>query len=114
MSKRSKRSTELVRADGATKPGELRQFVTPLISLEQQVGGHVIHALQQPETVAVLTTVVPGPNGSQCIVSVGLNADHMEDVQQILAESRLPENERVPCVGFHCFTQPKDGSSHAS
>jgi hypothetical protein len=108
MARKTSKSSDL-----AKKAGELRQVVTPLVSLEQQVGAHVIHALQQQDTVAVLTTVMPGPNGSQCIVSVGLNADRMDDVQQLLAESQLPEVERVPCVGFHCFVQPKDDNGYA-
>ena len=97
----------------AAPDNALRQHITPLISIERQVGAHVIHALQQEHTVAVLTTVVPGPDGSQCIVSVGLNADHMEDVQQLLADSQQIE-PRVPCVGFHCFVQPPGEPPHAS
>jgi hypothetical protein len=101
------------RSEEALAASAPRQFVTPLISLEHQVGAHVIHALQQDSTVAVLTTVMSGPGGSQCIVSVGLDAARMEQVQQLLAESTSDEVPRVPCVGFHCFLPPKAGANDA-
>lgn len=80
--------------------------VTHLQSTEQQVGGHVIAALQQPGSVAVLTTVIPRPDG-QSIVSVALDEQTLGQVQDLLANSpNVEELPRVPCVGFHCFLNP--------
>ena len=82
--------------------------VTHLQTTEQQVGGHVINALQQPNTVAVLTTVVPRADG-QSIVSVGLDEATLEQVRELLAEAPNVEDlPRVPCIGFHCFLKKRD------
>jgi len=83
------------------------QLVTRLVPMEEQVGRHVIMSLQQPNTVAVITTVAPGEGGAQNIVSVGLNEDLLDQVQDLLAESSAEELPRVPCVGFHCFLPQK-------
>jgi len=86
---------------------QLKQFVTTIKNAEQQVGEHVIASLQQPNTVAILTTVVMGADGQQRIVSVGLNDERLAEVQKLLqqaAEQREPEE---PCVGFHCMVKPK-------
>ncbi|MCI0363279.1 MAG: hypothetical protein L0219_05310 [Phycisphaerales bacterium] len=91
------------KGEGAIPDGALKQYVTPLVAMEAQVGGHVIHALQQENTVAVLTTVVPGPTGAQCIVSVGLDAERMDQVQELLSASQTKAQEGIPCVGFHCL-----------
>jgi hypothetical protein len=80
----------------------LPQFVTPLASLEHQVGTHVIGALQHPGTIAVLSTVVAGGDGSQQIVSIGLDADRFVEVQELLSASMEDQKRRVQCMGFHC------------
>src|SRR5690606_36027312 len=94
-------------ADAPEAPSSSPQFITRLASIEEQVGVHVIHALQQENNVAVVTTVVPGVDGGQYIVSVGLDAEIFARVQHVLEEANeaLP---RVPCVGFHCFLPTKD------
>ena len=38
-------------------PKQMVQFVTTIKNAEQQVGEHIIRALQHPKTVAVVTTV---------------------------------------------------------
>jgi hypothetical protein len=83
-------------------PEQPGMVVTHLQSTQQQVGGHVIEALQQQGTVAVLTTVVPGADG-QSIVSVGLDEATLERVRELLANTNVEELPRVPCLGFHCF-----------
>jgi hypothetical protein len=83
------------------------QFVTVLTPMEQQVGVHVINALQHPETVAVLTTVAVGQDGLQRIVSVGLDPAMMEQVQQLVVQAREERTKRVPCVGFHCVLEDR-------
>lgn len=85
------------------QPGMARQFVTPIKSIEQQVGEHVIGALQQEQTVGVLTTVVIAADGGQRIISVGLDTNQLERVNELLCEAPEPESNQVPCVGFHCF-----------
>jgi len=90
----------------------LPQFITPLASLEQQVGGHVITALQHPGTIAVLSTVVAGMDGSQQIVSIGLDPGRFSEVQDLLAASMEDQKRRVKCMGFHCqFVDEDDEKS---
>ncbi len=90
--------------EGAGHP----RFVTSLAPVEQQVGVHVIRALQAPETVAVLSTVTMGPDGHQRIISVGLDDALLEQVRGLLAEASEERTERVPCVGFHCRLEDRD------
>jgi hypothetical protein len=85
------------------QPGLARQYVSPIKSIEQQVGEHVIGALQQEQTVGVLTTVVVGTDGGQNIMSVGLDTNQLESVNQLLSQVSEPQESHVPCVGFHCF-----------
>ena len=88
--------------------GGLLQFVTPLTPIEQQVGVHVINALQHPETVAVVTTVAMGRDAQQHIISIGLDQELMEQVQELLHEAKEERTQRVPCVGFHCVLQDRE------
>jgi len=87
---------------------QLKHFVTHIRSAEEQVGQHIITALQDEQTVAVLTTVVVSPEGGQHIVSVGLDPEMMGNVQDFLTEAEAKRDEEVPCVGFHCFVKYKD------
>lgn len=86
---------------------QIKHFVTQIRSAEQQVGEHIITALQDPATVAVLTTVVIGPEGGQHIVSAGLDPETLEEVQNMLAKAQQERREETPCVGFHCFVKRK-------
>ena len=97
---------------------QIKQFVTQIRSAEHQVGEHIITALQDPDTVAVLTTVVIGPEGGQHIVSAGLDPETLEEVQKMLVKAEEDRHEDIPCVGFHCFLKRKpkkeaDGDSQA-
>jgi hypothetical protein len=83
-------------------PDGMPQFVTKLAPLEEQVGMHVIAALQHPKTFAVLTTVAADGSGSQQIVSIPLDANRFEQIQKLLAASQPARKQRVQCVGFHC------------
>lgn len=87
---------------------QIKRFVTQLKSAEVQVGEHIIVALQDPSTVAVLTTVVVAPDGGQRIVSAGLDPELLEQVQSLLDKAEDERDEEVPCVGFHCFVKRKD------
>jgi hypothetical protein len=87
--------------------GDLPQFVSVLTPVEQQVGLHVLGALQHPETVAVLTMIAGGGDGQQRVVSVGLNPERLAQVQQLLMEESEDRKKRVPCIGFHCRLEDK-------
>jgi len=86
---------------------QMVQFVTTIKSPVQQVGEHIISALQHDDTVAVLTTVVKGPNGEQQVISAALNPDLMDQVQRLLVQAEEERVKEEPCVGFHCLTKPK-------
>lgn len=90
-------------------PEQIRTLITPLRTLEQQVGAHVVAALQTENTVAVVTAVVNTPDG-QRIVSAALDPVQMANVQQMLGEAAQQRDEEIPCVGFHCFLKPKGQS----
>lgn len=87
---------------------QLKHFVTQIRSAEEQVGQHIINALQDEETVAVLTTIVVAPDGGQHMVSVGLDPETMGQVQEFLVEAENKRDEEVPCVGFHCYVKYKN------
>jgi hypothetical protein len=100
-----------------SNPGEIeaidkaegpRQFISRLMPIDVQVGQHVIQSLQQPNTVAVLTTVIPDAGGGQNIVSVPLDEPMLDQVRAMLLECDVDEPPRVPCIGFHCFLPPRD------
>ena len=74
----------------------------PFNSVIEQVGQHVINALSQDETVAVLTTIT-GSNSGRQVVSIPLTQAMLNSVQHYLVEvDESPTPEAVPCVGFHC------------
>lgn len=92
----------------AEQTPERPHFVTPLTPVEHQVGAHVISALQHEATVAVLTTVMQGPNGQQNVVSIGLDPHTTSQVQGLIAHADRKQKQRVPCIGFHCFIDDDD------
>lgn len=94
--------------------GQIQQFITEIKSAETQVGEHIITALQDPDNVAVITTVVIGPDGKQRIVSAALNPGMMQEVQKLLIDAQREREEDVPCVGFHCYTRPRNRSQDES
>ena len=100
-------------AQGRVKPADqvdthkIAQFVTTIRNAEQQVGEHIIRSLQHPGTVAVITTVVVGPDGQQRVVSAALNPQRLQQVQEILSAAEDEREQEEPCVGFHCLVKPK-------
>ncbi len=90
---------------------QIRQFVTRIKSAEQQIGEHIITALQADGTVAVLTAVVVGPDGGQRIVSAALDPNILQQVQLLLADAQTQRDEEIPCVGFHCLLKRKESSA---
>ncbi len=87
---------------------QIKQFVTQIKSAEHQIGEHILTALQDPETVAVLTAVVVGTDGTQSIVSAALEPEILEQVQRLLRDAEDKRDEEVPCIGFHCLLKRKD------
>jgi hypothetical protein len=78
-------------------------LVTNLRPIAHQVGDHVLAALEQDETVAVLTTVTSSRNGQQ-VVSIPLTSEHVQQVHILIEEIHESDDpEQVPCVGFHCL-----------
>ncbi len=91
---------------------EIAHFVTTIKNAEQQVGEHIIQALQHADTVAVLTTVALGPDGQQRVISASLDPKRMQQVQEILREAGEEREEEEPCIGFHCLVKPKKPGSN--
>ncbi|MDX1927063.1 MAG: hypothetical protein SFV81_11125 [Pirellulaceae bacterium] len=86
---------------------QVARFVSKIKNIEHQVGEHVVQALQQPDTVAVLTTIVVGPSGDQHIVSAALNPTKMAQINALLQEAVEERVDDEICLGFHCLLQPK-------
>jgi uncharacterized protein (DUF111 family) len=86
---------------------QMVQFVTTIKNAEQQVGEHIIQALQHKNTVAVITTVAMGTDGRQRVISAALDPQRMQQVQEILQAAEEEREEEEPCVGFHCLVKPK-------
>ena len=79
-----------------------RTLATPLVPLAQQVGNHVMGALSQTDTVAVISTITGSRTGQQ-VVSMTLTAEQMGMVNQILQQvEESEEPAEIGCVGFHC------------
>ena len=87
---------------------KLQQMVVPIKSPATQVGESIVYALQQDNTVAVITTVVVGPDGGQHVVTAALNPSLMGEVQQLLARAAQERVEEEPCMGFHCLVRDKN------
>ncbi len=87
---------------------QIKHFVTQIKSSEHQVGEHIIGALKDPDTVAVLTAVVIDPSGGQRIVSAALDPDMLVQVQEILHRAEKERAEEIPCVGFHCLLRHRE------
>ena len=86
---------------------QLRQMIAPIKSPATQVGESIVHALQQDNTVAVITTVVVGPDGGQHVVTAALDPELMSEVQMLLARASVEREDDEPCMGFHCLVRPK-------
>ncbi|MEO1527177.1 MAG: hypothetical protein AAFX06_17190 [Planctomycetota bacterium] len=87
--------------------GQVQQFMTVIKNPAEQVGEHIITALQQPDTVAILTTVAVGPDGKQRVISAALDPARMRQVQELLSAASEEREIEEPCVGFHCMVKPK-------
>ena len=63
-------------------PEQPQIVATPIVKMTEQVGQNVLQALNQPETVAVLSTIVPGVQADR-IVSVPLSPRQLGEVQAL-------------------------------
>ena len=84
----------------------LTPLVTQLAPITEQVGTHVLQALQDAETVAVLTTVVAGFPADR-VVSLPLTNAQLASVQKLLMQVQAEpapqtEEEEARCIGFQC------------
>ncbi len=86
---------------------QIAQFVSTIRNAEEQVGRHIIEALQHDDTVAVITTIAASPDGKQRVISAALSPKRLKQVQEILQSATLEREEEEPCVGFHCLVKPK-------
>ncbi len=86
---------------------QVARFVSKIKNLDQQIGEHVVQALQHADTVAVLTTIVVGPSGDQHIVSAALNPTKMAQINELLQEAVEERIDDEICLGFHCLLKPK-------
>jgi hypothetical protein len=87
----------------ATAPKGPPTLVTDLSPITEQVGTHVLNALQEDECVAVISTIVPGFPTDR-VVSVPLNSNQMANIGAILNEvvDEPDGPEDRPCIGFQC------------
>lgn len=90
-------------------PKKTSQYVTRLQTIERQVGEHVLAALEDPEAVAVLTTIASGLRADR-VVSVPLDGHQVADITQILAQAQTePEEEEEDTpIGFHIVLETED------
>lgn len=87
--------------DDDTEPG-LTTYATSIVTIEQQIGAHVIRALSHEGAAGVLTVAQPGPTG-QRLVSIPLDGHMFGAIQKLIAQNQAAQRPReVPCIGFHC------------
>jgi len=98
------------RATPTTLPVAPQIVASPIIKMTEQVGQNVLTALDQPGTVAVLSTLVPGIRADR-IVSVPLSPAQLHEVHALLNDlvpAEPVDDEDMPCIGFHCEMQPTE------
>jgi len=84
------------------EPKQSQRFITRLQTIERQVGEHILAALEDEETVAVLTTVASGLRADR-IVSVPLSREQVADITHVLQQAQVDpdEDDAEPTIGFH-------------
>ena len=81
-----------------------KSFVTELQPITQQIGTHILTALSEEGTAAVLTSIVPGL-GSDRVASVPVSREQLMLIHQILHAQQQkmieePTNEEDRSIGF--------------
>jgi hypothetical protein len=91
--------------DTTKRDGKTETLVAHLLPVSEQIGRNVMAALDDPDSVAVLTTVVTGV-GADRVVSVGLTPKQMHDVGVLLQEIEEEDEDAAQddqrCIGFQC------------
>ena len=62
---------------------KVKSFVTEIQPITQQVGGHILSALSQKDTAAVLTSIVPGL-GVDRVASIPVSQEQLILIHKIL------------------------------
>ena len=83
---------------------KIKSFVTELQPITQQVGTHILTALSEDGTAAVLTSIVPGL-GSDRVASIPVSREQLMLINQILhaQQQRMieePTDEDDRSIGF--------------
>jgi hypothetical protein len=95
-----------------SEPEGIPTFVTPIQPIAKQVGDHVMGALSDEKTVAVLTTIT-GSSAGQQVISIPLTAEHLQQVHILIEDIHVSnEPERIPCVGFHCLLENNESEDN--
>ncbi|MDG2292618.1 MAG: hypothetical protein P8L37_08150 [Phycisphaerales bacterium] len=86
-------------------------FVTHLSTIERQVGEHVLAALEDPDAVAVLTTIASGIRADR-VVSMPLSSAQVADISSVLAQAQIEPDEETdePTIGFHVVLETPEES----
>ena len=99
-------------------PSGPRHHVTSIRTVERQVGDHVMAALEDEDTVAVLTTIVGGVRTDR-IVSLPLNGEQAAAVSELLQAAQAEAEEdaededgrREGFLGFHAVLRDDGGEA---
>jgi len=98
------------KTDPSIPDGQTPTVMGELISPTDQIGRNVMAALEDADSVAVLTTLVPGVSADR-IVSVGLTREQMHHVgillNEIEAEDEETAQDEARCIGFQCSVDKK-------
>ena len=91
------------------QPKNEQHFVTHLSTIERQVGEHVLAALEDPEAVAVLTTIASGIRADR-VVSIPLSRAQVADISSVLEQAQIEpeEDDDEPTIGFHVVLETPD------
>ena len=89
-----------------TEPNEpSNTVVSEIVPVSDQIGRNVMAALNGPNAVAVLTTLVPGVSGDR-VVSMSLTDEQMHHVGVLLNQIQEEDEEAAAdeerCIGFQC------------
>ena len=91
---------------------KIKSFVTELQPITQQVGTHILTALSEDGTAAVLTSIVPGL-ASDRVASVPVSREQLMLINQILHAQQQkmieePTDEEDRSIGFQIEMPSKE------
>ena len=85
---------------------QLKTFVSELSPVTHQIGSHIMSALSEANTAAVLTSLVPGFPQDR-IASIPVTRAQLQRIHQLLAEEQrvaleaTEKEEQDRSIGFH-------------